>query len=321
MVDFTVLALEGSYPSSVAITLDVLRAARTLAPRLGLEAPAWRVCSVGGGPVDLQGGLVVATDRLPARSSDRSQWIVPGIGTDTPAAVRARLARPDAVAAIAALRQHVACGGQLAASCSAVFLLAKAGLLDGHRVTTTWWLAPMLAAEVPGCTVDADRMVCADGLLVTGGAALAQSDLMLHLLRTRYGNQLTDAVARSLLIDARQAQAPYVVPEVLANGAELVIRIVGQIEDALPDPPSIAELAAANAMSERTLGRHVSRATGKSPLALVQSVKLRRARILLETSRMTVDQIAVAVGYADATALRRSMKKVVGATPSRYRTP
>jgi transcriptional regulator GlxA family with amidase domain len=72
-------------------------------------------------------------------------------------------------------------------------------------------------------------------------------------------------------------------------------------------------------MSERTLARHVRKATGKSTLALVQSVKLRRARALLETSRMTIEQVAEAVGYQDSTALRRLMKKVTGANPSRYR--
>ncbi|HEX5514923.1 MAG TPA: helix-turn-helix domain-containing protein, partial [Gammaproteobacteria bacterium] len=71
--------------------------------------------------------------------------------------------------------------------------------------------------------------------------------------------------------------------------------------------------------SERTLARHVRKATGKSTLALVQSVKLRRARALLETSRMTIEQVAEAVGYQDSTALRRLMKKVTGANPSRYR--
>ena len=34
---------------------------------------------------------------------------------------------------------------------------------------------------------------------------------------------------------------------------------------------------------------------------------------------MTVEQVAEAVGYGDATALRRLMKKTTGANPSRYR--
>lgn len=320
MPDFTVVVLEGAYPSSVATTVDTLRATRRLAPRFGLSEPTWRVCSAEGGSIDLQGGLSVATTRLPRRGPDDSVWVVPGLGTDSPGAVDERLARPDAHSVRTGLRRHAENGGQLAASCSAVFLLAGAGVLDGHRVTTTWWLAPLLAEQAPGCTVDASRMVCADGNLVTAGAAFAQTDLMLHLIRQHYGNRLVDAVARSLLIDARQSQSPYVVPELLANGDELVARIISTVEARLPHPPSIAELAAELSVSERTLARHVVRATGRTTSALVQSVKVRRARTLLETSHLSVEQIAAAVGYRDATALRRAMKRTVGATPSRFRS-
>lgn len=320
MHDFTVLVLRGAFASSVAATLDMLATAARLAPRLGTAAPRWRVCSVAGGGTTLGNGFAVATTRLPARPrGDGSLWVVPGLGLDNTAAVRSRMADADWAAAARALARHARAGGRVAASCSAVFLLASAGLLAGRRATTSWWHAPLLARMADGCAVDADCMVCADGPVVTGGAAMAQADLMLHLLRERGGGPLADAVARVLLIDARQAQAPFIVPEVLANGDDLVLRITARVEAALPAMPSVARLADDFCMSGRTLARRVRRATGRSPGALLQSIRLRRARALLETSRMTVDQVAEAVGYRDATALRRLMRKVAGANPSRYR--
>ena len=114
-------------------------------------------------------------------------------------------------------------------------------------------------------------------------------------------------------------QSRFIVQEVLANGNDLVTRLTTRIEASLPNPPSVITLAKECGMSERTLSRHVHRATGKSTTALVQSIKLRRARVLLETSRMTVEQVAEAVGYQDSTALRRTMKRIVGVNPSRYR--
>ncbi len=312
------VVLEDAFATSVAVTIDALRAAERLAPRVGVRAPRWRVVSVAGGTVRLRGGLWMDTTRLPSRS-EHSTWIVPGIGTETPVAVRDRLADADALTVVRALARHARGGGTVAASCTAVFLLQRAGLLAGRRATTTWWLAPLLGELARECTVDADLMVCADGPVITAGAAFAQTDLMLHLLRAYGGSALTDAVARTLLVDAREAQAPYVVPEVLANGDALVNRIIARVESALPAPPSVAELAAELAIGDRTLGRHVRRATGRTTLDLVRSVKLRRARALLETSRLTVDQVAEAVGYQDATALRRAMQRVSGANPSHYR--
>jgi transcriptional regulator GlxA family with amidase domain len=321
MHDFTILVLPGAFNSSVAVTLDILGAARAVAPRAGVAPPRWRLCSVQGGSVRLQAGMTIDTARLPARPrDDRSTWVVPGLGLNTPGDIRRCLESGDAATAVAGLVRHAKAGGQVAGSCSAVFLLNAAGLLQGRRATTSWWYAPLLARMAPGCTVDADRMVCADGPVVTAGAAFAQTDLMLHLLRERCGSALTDLVSRMLLIDGRQAQSPFIVPELLANGNDLVARLAARVESALPDAPAVSVLAQEFCMSQRTLSRHIQKATGKSTQALVQGVRLRRARALLETSRMTVEQVAGAVGYQDATALRRLMKKIAGANPSRYRT-
>lgn len=320
MSDFTILVLPGAYASSVAVTLDMLAAAARLAPRAKSPRPTWRVLSPDGPDVVLSGGLRLDALRLPARSRhDESTWIVPGLGTENPAAIEERLARDDAARAVGAIRRHAARGGAVAASCSAVFLLRAAGLLSGRRATTSWWLAPELRRLEPACDVDADRMVCADGLVTTAGAALAQSDLMLHLLRARFGVALADAVARVLLIDGRQAQAPFALPAMMANGSELIRRLTQRIEASLPRPPTVAALASECAMSSRTLARHVRAATGRGPLALVQGVRLNRARQLIESSRMTIAQVAESVGYEDATALRRLMRKAAGAPPSRFR--
>jgi transcriptional regulator GlxA family with amidase domain len=241
------------------------------------------------------------------------------LGLDRPSAIQRRLEQADASAAIAALRKHTQAGGAVAASCSGVFLLQAAGLLRDKRATTTWWLAPELKRLEPGCQVDANRMVCDQGSVATAGAAFAQTDLMLHLLRRLCDAALVDAISRVLLLDGREAQAPFIVPEAFSSGDDLVGRLAARIEAALPDPPKIGVLAQEFCMSERTLSRHVQKATGKSTLALVQSVRQRRARALLEGSRMTVEQVAAAVGYQDATALRRLMRRVAGANPSRFR--
>jgi transcriptional regulator GlxA family with amidase domain len=320
MQDFTVIAFEGGYGTGVSATLDMLGAAARLAPAKGAPAPTWRVCSFAGGPVRLESGLLVETRRLPARArSDSSVWVIPGLALNTEAEVIASEGREDFRAVAQAIAAHVRGGGRVAACCSAVFLLQKAGVLDGRRVTTTWWLAPLLQRMNPGCKVDAERMVSADGPITTGGAAFAQTDLMLHLLRVQCGVRVADAISRVLLIDARQAQAKYVVPDVLANGDELIARLVSRIERSLPEPPGVAALAREFCVSERTLSRHVQRTTGKSTLALVQSVKLRKARALLEQSKYSVEQIAAAVGYSDSTALRRLMKRATGSSPSSYR--
>ncbi len=253
------------------------------------------------------------------RQADSSTWIVPGLGLNDANAISARLNSTDARHAINAVASHAAGGGRVAASCSAVFLLQAAGLLPGRRVTTTWWLAPLLRSLEPDSNVDADKMICVDGQVTTAGAALAQVDLMLHLLRVGFSASLASAVGKVLLIDGSRAQADYIVPAMLSTGSELIERLMKRVESALPNVMSVEFLAEEFAMSSRTLSRHVRHATGKSTVALIQGVRLNRARMLIETSRMTIDRIAEQVGYGDATALRRLMQRVSGTNPSRYR--
>lgn len=321
MYDFTVLVLENAYSSSVAATRDILAAAEALAVRSEIPVPRWRICSMEGGTVKLQGGMSIETTRLSENTShDLSTWVIPGLGLNSPIAVVQRLELPDMQKAKIALAHHVNNGGEVAASCSAVFLLRSAELLKGRTVTTTWWLAPLLQNLSPDCHVNADRMICVDGPVITAGAAFAQTDLMLHLLRERCGTTLTDTVSRMMLVEHRQSQAPFIIPEAMLGGNELITRVVAIIESALPNPPTVSELAQEFYMSERTLSRHIRKATGKNTSSLIQNVKLRCARTLLETSRMPVEKIAEAVGYRDATALRRMIRRTLGTTPSYFRT-
>ena len=318
--DLTIIVLPGSFGSGVAGTLDILRSASANAARVGAPVPRWRICSMDGGPIRLHSGLFIETVKLPPTgSADHSIWVIPGVGINGRNEVQAFQTREDVQRVVAALRAHGKQGGRIAAGCSAVFLLGLAGLLDGQRVTTAWWLAPMLQQMYPHCQVDAADMVCAQGNLVTAGAAFAQKDLMLYLLRELCGAKLVDLLSRFLLVDAREGQSQYVVPEVLASGDLLVAKIVERVESGLPDMPSVATLAAEFLISERTLARHIHRATGQSPRALLQTIRLRRARTLLEQSRLPIEEVAAAVGYGDATALRRLMRRATGNSPREYR--
>lgn len=320
MVDYTVVVLGGAFSSGVTATLDILQTGRRLATGLGVAAPVWRVCSLTAGQVELGHGLRLGVDPLPPpQEHDRSTWVVVGMGADTVEAVRGRLEDADATLLTERLARHVEGGGRVAAGCASVFLLVGAGLLAGRRATTTWWLASYLQSLEPECTVQSERMVCADRGVTTAGAAFAQTDLMLHLLRESHGRDLTTAVSRSLLLDARQAQAPYVVPEVLADCNELVAQFIEAVERDLATAVRLPAIAAELGISERTLARRVKNATGLTPLELATMVRARHACHLLSTTTMTVDQVAMAVGYRDPTALRKMIRRTLGASPSALR--
>lgn len=320
MKDFEILILEGTNPSGVAMTRDILEAARLFASRSGQTVPTWSFHSPSGGSVPLQGGLSMMTQPLPTRrASQAAVLLVPGIWVEDMGQLRDRIVREDCQQAIHYIARRAKGGAVVAASCSAVFLLHAAGLLDQKQATTSWWLAPELARLAPSVRLEGNRILCVDGSVITAGSPFAQSDVMLYLLRQRFGAQLTDAVSRILLLHERAESAQFVVPSMLASGDALVSKLTKRVEAALPSIPPISELAQEMCISERTLSRHVRHATGMGTSALIQSIRVHRARALLRTSRMTVEQVAVAVGYQDSTALRRLMHKAVGTTPGRIR--
>lgn len=319
MKDFEILVIDGAYPSSVAMSRDILDAAAHLAPGLGMPAPTWGLYSLRGGRIALRDGFSVDTRALPPRRrSTKSVCVVPGLGAD-PVKIVERMDEPDGRAIARRLIAHVGGGGEVAASCSAVFVLHAAGLLAHRRATTTWWLGPVLARMEPTCTVQADRMICADGPIITAGAAFAHADLLLHMLRSRFGPRLSEAVASRLLLEHRHAQSAFIIPEVLAGGHALVSQLSARLEASLPHVPSITQLAQDLCVSERTLARHIRQATGKSPLGFVQGIRMQRARTLLHNTRMPIEQVAAQVGYQDATALRKLLRKLIGATPGKLR--
>lgn len=319
MHDFSIVVVPGAFASSVACTLDILATAATLGEQCALATPRWRICGPQPGPVTLGHGLVLQVEPMYDSAQDNSCWIIPGIGVSDVDLLEQRLAQPWTVPLLAALGTRIANGKEVAASCSAVFLLHAAGLLDGKRVTTSWWLAAHLQALAPGCRVEPDFMVLADPPLTTAGAAFAQTDLMLQLLRRRVSPEIADRVSKALLLDRRQLQSPFVIPAILVQGNALVSRLTAQIEKALPQLTSVKALAASAGMSERTLSRHVHKATGHSTRQLIQRVQLNKARALLEAGQYSVEEVATQVGYQDPTALRRLMRRLLNATPRQLR--
>jgi len=319
MYDFTLVVPEGAFASSVILTVDVLTTAGKLAARAGVVAPRWRVCGLRAGVLELGSGLQLRVKALPARARAHDCWILPGLDLDDAGQLAARLAQPDVAPIAAALNRHVRAGGTIAGSCSSVFLLNAAGLLDGRCVTTTWWLASALRLAAPLARVEPDRMVHSDGPLITAGAALAHVDLLLHLMRQRFGEALADLLGKALLVERRRLQSPYMYPTMMAPENRLIEQLCTYIAESMPAPVTVDALAVNMNMSIRTLNRHVTQALGYGPQQLIQTIRLNRARVLLQGSGRTVEEVAAQVGLGDATTLRRLLRRKLGMTPTQAR--
>lgn len=325
----THLVFDGLAEGLLGVGLDVVEtAARLVKTGLGRAPHAeallrQRVVSVDGQPVRSSTGRQVVVDGpLSLRTLRPGDVLVmPGIAAAaTEPAIERLLLRADVQQAASVLARAAEKGVQIAASCSATFVVAASGVLDGRSATTTWWLLPAFARRFPQIAARSDRMVIDSDGLWTAGAAFAHTDLMLALVSRLAGPSVAQLVTRYLVLDERPSQARYMVLEHLRS-SDPVLRSVEQfVGQNLDRQLSLAELAHAAAMSARTLARRVHAALGISPQKFAQRIRMSHAAHLLQTTQESVESIAARVGYADAAAFRRVYRQHLGDSPRRGRT-
>lgn len=322
MTTIHVLALDGLLDSSLAIALDALRTAEGFRARSGkgsklqLEIVGHRKTIRTGAGLRLDTAF---TFREALEKTTRPDWLlVPGIGVTSVAKLLARFAQKDAQAAMELLRRK---GGarRIGASCSSVFLLAEAGLLANHDVTTTWWLASAFRERYRDVRLDEARMLVRDGRFLTAGSAFAQLDLVLAVITETMGAGIAELCSRYMLIDHRPSQARYMIQSHVRHSDPTVVAAERWIDANLAEPVSVTDLASALAVSPRTLARRIAAATGVSPVRLLQRRRVMQAANLIETTTMSIEEVAARVGYQDGTALRKLIKREFGITPAALR--
>ncbi|MBX3230616.1 MAG: helix-turn-helix domain-containing protein [Labilithrix sp.] len=225
------------------------------------------------------------------------------------------LARSDVKALVRAVGAAHRRGATVGSSCGGAFLLAEAGILEGHTATTTWWLAPELQQRCPGARIEAERALVVEERLVTAGAVFAQADLALHVVARVCGPTLSRRVARLLLLETHASRAAFMAVQHLAANDETVRRAVRWARARLGDTFRVADMARAAGTSPRTLARRLVEAVGTTPIGFVQRLRVEQAVHVLETTALSLDEVSSRVGHGDANALRRVMRRHVHASP------
>lgn len=205
------------------------------------------------------------------------------------------------------LRDHHGSGGTIASVCSGADVLGQAKLLDGRRCTTHHDLQDELARRHPATSVVRDVLFVSDGGVVTSAGIASGIDLALHLLAEECGPGEAARVAREMVVYARRNGDEQQASAMLRHRAHLddaVHRVQDVIDARFTEPLPLSELAADAGISERTLTRSFSKATGLTPLRYQQVLRLERADHLIGRGA-TAESAARAAGFADGRMLHR----------------
>ncbi|MBL3686522.1 helix-turn-helix domain-containing protein [Leucobacter zeae] len=301
-----VVVLEGAKPLDVGIPAQVF----TTRPSMPYEV---RVCGVRPGLVSGGDGLSYHVEHGLEAFEGADLVFIPGY--------RFPDREPPPEALVEALVAANARGVRLAAISTGAFALAATGLLNGKRATTHWHYSRIFAERFPEVRVDESVLFVDEGDVLTSAGAASGIDLCLHILRAERGMAAANHAARRLVAAPYRSggQGQFVkwsVPEThgerFSDTREWALR-------RLADPLTIATLAQHARVSERTFSRRFVDETGYTPMQWVMRARLDRSREMLESSDLSVDEVAARVGLGSGANLRVHFRRVLGTTPSEYR--
>ncbi|MFD9591376.1 GlxA family transcriptional regulator [Kitasatospora sp. NPDC059973] len=315
----------------MAHRIAVLALDRVIAFELGIPArifesakdadgvPHYQVatCTVDGRPVPTSTDFRIAVDHGPELLEWADTVVIPASADQGPREVDARL-DPALVAALARIRP----GTRLVSICTGSFVLAAAGLLDGRPATTHWRYTELFAALYPKVRLDPDVLFTDDGDVLTSGGVAAGIDLCLHIVRRDHGSAVANAVARTCLVPPWRegGQKQYVeLPRPAVDAGPGAAAVRAWALEHLDEPLPLRLLADRAGMSVRSFTRRFREETGSSPGQWLTVQRAERARQLLESTDMTIDQVARESGFGTAASLRLRLRGRLDVAPSAYR--
>ncbi len=224
---------------------------------------------------------------------------------------------------VPAVRGAAAGARRIVSVCTGAFVLAEAGLLAGRRATTHWTACHLLAQRFPDIEVDQDAIYVRDGPVVTSAGVTTGIDLALALVEEDEGSDLARSVAKHLVVFLHRpgGQSQFSVRATVATPRNSRLRHL--IDTVAANPAAahtLATMAAHATMSERHLTRLFRREIGMTPAQYVERVRVEAAQHLLEASDDGVTTVARRCGFGSEETLRRTFLKVLGTTPTDYRT-
>jgi AraC family transcriptional activator FtrA len=279
----------------------------------GIRPFDFRICAAEPGAIDSNLGfsINVEHDLLFAETADLV--VVTPVPRATWGSIDERIA--------AVVRRAAARDAWLLSVCSGSFVLAAAGVLDGRRATTHWKYADTMGRMYPRIEVDPDVLYVQDGKVITSAGTAAGLDACLHLLRQELGAEVTNTIARRMVVPPQRdgGQAQFIAAPLPPVASLSLAPVTDWMLQNLRVELTVDQLAARAHMSPRTFARRFKADFGATPAAWLARQRVLHAQRLLETTDLGLDRIADECGFGSAAVLRQNFARVLGTTPTAYR--
>ncbi|WP_326650685.1 GlxA family transcriptional regulator [Streptomyces sp. NBC_01750] len=308
-----VLALTGLLPFELGIPHRIFGRAKDKDSN-----PLYEIvtCSMRPGPVRTDADFDIHVEHGPEALTTADTVVVPASYELGPVYEEGRLTEElaDALA-------HIRPGTRMVSICTGSYVLAAAGYLDGRPATTHWSSAEHFQRLFPSVRVDADVLFIDDGDVLTSAGVAAGIDLCLHIVRRDHGTAVANDVARRTVVPPHRdgGQAQYIQRPIPEPQLATTTAARGWALGRLHQPIQLRDMADQESMSVRTFTRRFREEVGISPGQWLTQQRVERARHLLESTELSVDQVARDAGFGTAQSMRQHLQTALGVPPTVYR--
>jgi transcriptional regulator GlxA family with amidase domain len=318
----SLVALPDSAASTLFGVLDAMNALSLIRPAASAGAPApfrTQIVSEQSGRLSIASGVTVDVERGVDELDTPELVIVPSVVLGQEGWKTGRF--PKLREWLARAHQR---GAVLCSACSGIFLLAETGLFDEKDATLHFAYARAFTETFPNVRIHPERVLMVSGVreeLVSSGASTTWHDLVLYLIARYAGATHAHEVARSMALQWHQdGLTPYLLFEGKTDHGDADIEGAQRwLSEHFAIASPVEEMQIRSSLAERTFKRRFTTATGLTPIAYVQRLRIEDAKRRLERTDASVEDISWQVGYEDAAFFRRLFKRMTGLAPGAYR--
>ncbi|MDT3403221.1 GlxA family transcriptional regulator [Mucilaginibacter terrae] len=214
-----------------------------------------------------------------------------------------------------------AAGSEVASLCLGAFLLASTGLLNGHKCATHWMAANAFKQMFPDVELVTEKIITDEQGIYSSGGAFSYLNLILYLIEKFAGREMAILSSKVFAIEMeRSSQSPFIIFQGQKDHTDDPIKKAQEyIEQNYQEKITVEQLASMFALGRRNLERRFKKATANTVVEYIQRVKIEAAKMNLENTRDSVNEVMYNVGYTDTKAFRSTFKRITGLSPIEYK--
>lgn len=313
----TFLVIEDMLATSITLPIEMMNAAESAAKGRDRNAMRLNIATAGVSKeaIKTRSGFNLTPELAIDEIGSSDMVIIPSLWRNPRPIIRRH---PKIVQWLQQLNEQ---GAILIAVGTGCCFLAEAGLLKGKAATTHWHYFDQFQRDYPEVELKRQYFITQSGNIYCAASVNAVADLTVHFIHRTYGQEIATHVQRNFSHEIRRPyeSTSYYDDKHRYHPDEDIVQAQIWLQDNCQKEILLKNVAEKFDMSVRTFNRRFKNATGKTPLQYLQEIRIDMAKDLLQTSNLSVSEIAYKVGYQDMGHFSSLFKKLLSTTPSDYR--